>query len=107
TGQPREESADGLDAILRIAGNADHRLVDPRNFRRATRRRGCHCVTHGTSRLKMSAMQGELAAEDISVRHRCLVTVSLLMRMCQILMMDLSRCKQAIYNAWAKPILIS
>ena len=41
-GQPREEPADGLDAVLRIAGDADHRLVDLRNFRRATRRRGCH-----------------------------------------------------------------
>jgi hypothetical protein len=55
----------------------------------------------------MSAMQGEMAAEDESARHRCHVTVSHLMQTCQILMMDLSRCKQAIYNAQAKPILIS
>ncbi len=38
-GQPREETADGLDAVLRIAGNADDDLVDPGNFFRATRRR--------------------------------------------------------------------
>ena len=49
-GQPRQKAADGLDAVLRIAGDADDRLVDLRNFRRAARgRRGCHCITHETS----------------------------------------------------------
>jgi hypothetical protein len=55
----------------------------------------------------MSAMQGELAAENESARHRCHVTVSQLMRTCQILMTDLSRCKQVIYNAQAKPFAMS
>ena len=31
-GQPREKTADGLDAVLRIAGDADDHFVDPRNF---------------------------------------------------------------------------
>jgi len=48
----REKSADGLDAVLRIARDADDRFVDLRNFRRATRRRQSvlNCITHGTSR---------------------------------------------------------
>ena len=38
-GQARQEPADGLDAVLRIAGDADDRFVDFRDFRRAARRR--------------------------------------------------------------------
>ena len=37
-GQPRQKTADGLDAVLRIAGDADDRLVDSRNLRRSARR---------------------------------------------------------------------
>ena len=35
TGKAREKSADGLNAVLRIAGDADHHFVDLRNFLRA------------------------------------------------------------------------
>ena len=41
---------DSLDAVLRIARDADHDFVDGRNFLRTTRRRGLiNCITHGTS----------------------------------------------------------
>ena len=52
-GEPREKTADGLDAVLRIAGDADDRLVDPRNLWRAIRRRLCDNITHGTSNKKV------------------------------------------------------
>ncbi len=62
-GQPRQKSADGLDAVLRIAGNANDGLVDFRNLRCAARgRRGCNCVTHESSQIsnQISATQGEM-----------------------------------------------
>ena len=43
TSQPREKAADGLDAVLRVARNADHHFVDLRYFLRAARRRCTRC----------------------------------------------------------------
>ena len=48
TRQPGEETADGLDAVLRIAGNADDRLVDLGQLRPAAAGGSCHgcCIAH-------------------------------------------------------------
>ena len=64
-GQPREKAADGLDAVLRVARDADHHFVDLRYFLRAARRRCTRCcyITHGTSNSKLTDSQGGLAAE--------------------------------------------
>ena len=43
--EAREEAADGLDAVLRIPGDADDRLMDAGGFRRPARR-GQSYVTH-------------------------------------------------------------
>ena len=47
-GQPRQKATDGLYAVLRIAGDADDRLVDPADLWRAIRRHLCNCITHQT-----------------------------------------------------------
>ena len=66
--EPCEKSANGLDAVLRIARNADYGFVDLPNFLRATRRRRfCNCITHGTSKLKI--YRAQRGAADGSGQH--------------------------------------
>ena len=50
SGKPRQETANGLNPVLRIAGNADHRLGNVGNLgRSATGWRGQSCVAHEMS----------------------------------------------------------
>ena len=76
-GQPGQETTDGLNAILGIAGNADHRVADPGDFFRATgRRRINHSITHGTLNI-INPHAKEFGGEGHSpARNRCLNTIN-------------------------------
>ena len=55
-GQPRQETADGLDAVLRIARKADHHLGNLRYLGRV-RRHACrpNRITHVDKQLKLNS----------------------------------------------------
>src|SRR6185369_7943177 len=78
-GQPREEPANRLDAILRISRDSDYRLRNPGRFGGTSRCRHC-CFTHEKTLLKVLIDWRELFLDRIPCHNVSVVsrlTVSL------------------------------
>src|SRR6185503_11762346 len=64
-GQSRQETADRLDAILRVAGDANYRLLNFGNLGGATGGGGSRCrITHEIARLNVLIKLSTTVAKD-------------------------------------------